>query len=51
MKRNAEDSFLLSSRIDFDANTKITINSQQSPEIKNRAILGFIKVAGDGESL
>jgi hypothetical protein len=43
--------FLLSSRIDFNTNTKITINNQQSPEIKNRAIFGFTEVAGDGEVL
>jgi len=30
------DNFLLSLRIDFDANTKITINNQRSPEIKKQ---------------
>jgi hypothetical protein len=44
-------SLLLSSRIDFDGNTKITINNQRSPEIKNRAIFGSTKVVGDGKVL
>ena len=42
-------SFLLSSRIDFNADTKIAINNQQSTEIINGVILDF-RLQGDGES-
>ncbi len=44
------DSVPVTSKIDFDANTTITIN-QQSPEIKSRSIFGITEMAGDGEVL
>jgi hypothetical protein len=42
---------ITSSRIEFYADTKITINNQQSPEVKDRIILGFTKMAKDGKVL
>jgi hypothetical protein len=29
----------------------LLINNQQSPEVKNRAIFDFTKIAGDGKAL
>jgi hypothetical protein len=47
----SEDSFLKSSRVNFNISTRITIDNQQFPKIKNRAIFGSPEVAGRVEVL